>query len=84
MIEQGEIAKSNSKKINDAINPDYYKGKVQPIDLIQAQGLDFALGSAIKYICRAGKKTGNPTKQDLEKAIWYLKKEIEAYDGRQD
>jgi hypothetical protein len=36
--------------------------------------MSFNLGNAIKYIWRADEK-GN-TQQDLEKAIWYLEREM--------
>ncbi|WP_207654227.1 DUF3310 domain-containing protein [Clostridium sporogenes] len=36
--------------------------------------LNFNLGNAIKYIARAEHK-GNK-KEDLEKAVWYLEREI--------
>ena len=33
-------------------------------------------GNAVKYICRAGKKEGSDEFEDLEKAIWYLQREL--------
>lgn len=48
----------------------YNKGKIEVIDFIQDQKLDFCLGNAIKYICRAQHK--GKAKQDIAKAIWYL------------
>lgn len=60
----------------DMVNsPKHYKGKTfEVIDIINDYGLNFELGNAIKYILRADKK-GNK-KQDLEKAIWYLRHEL--------
>lgn len=56
-------------------NPSHYKqGKIEVIDFIEDQKFDYHIGNAIKYICRHGHK-GNPV-QDLEKAIWYLKRKI--------
>ena len=58
-------------------NPDYYKtGGIEPIDFIRAQRLNFNLGNVVKYVCRAGRKTDDPT-GDLEKAMYYLRHEIE-------
>ncbi len=55
-------------------HPSHYQGKkFEVIDIIEDFGLGFNLGNAIKYILRAGKK-GNK-KDDIEKAIWYLKRE---------
>jgi hypothetical protein len=55
---------------------DHYKAKVQPIDLIEAQQLNFNRGNVIKYVSRAGKKEGESELKDLEKAMYYLEREI--------
>ena len=57
----------------DMVNhPVHYKaGGIEAIEIIEAYGLDFHLGNAVKYILRAGVKTEDPT-EDLEKAIWYI------------
>ncbi len=47
------------------------------IDVIGAWNLNFELGNAIKYIARAGKKDVNKKREDLEKALWYIKREID-------
>jgi hypothetical protein len=48
----------------------------EPIDVIDAWGLGFALGNAVKYISRAGRKPGNDALTDLRKAAFYLAREI--------
>ena len=56
--------------------PSYYKrGSIQTWDFIRDQGLNFHLGNAIKYICRAGHK--DSAVDDLKKAIHYLQNELE-------
>lgn len=40
--------------------------------------LDFMLGNVVKYACRAGRKKGTSTTDDLLKALWYLKRKIRA------
>jgi len=56
--------------------PTYYRrGSIQVWDFIRDQGLNFHLGNAIKYICRAGYKEDR--KADLRKAIHYLQNELE-------
>lgn len=62
---------------SDPVNhPAHYKaGGIETIDFIEAKGLNYRLGNVVKYITRADHK-GN-RKQDLEKAMWYLKREIE-------
>ena len=55
--------------------PHYTFGKIEVIDVLEDWKLDFRLSLAIKYIARAGKK--GSAKEDLEKAMWYLKRYIE-------
>jgi len=59
--------------------PQHYKQKVQPIDLIEAFDLNFNLGNVVKYVSRAGRK--GDTLEDLEKAFYYLKRELEKYEN---
>ena len=60
----------------DPVNhPAHYKvGGIETIDFIEAKQLGYHLGNAVKYITRADHK-GN-RKQDLEKAKWYIDREI--------
>jgi hypothetical protein len=60
----------------DPVNhPYHYKvGGIETIDFIEAKGLTYHLGNAVKYISRADHK-GN-RKQDLEKAKWYIDRAI--------
>ena len=61
---------------SDPVNhPAHYKtGGIETIDFIEAKELNYNMGNAVKYISRAEHK-GNK-KQDLEKAVWYLNREI--------
>ena len=57
--------------------PAYYqRGTLQPWHFVRDQGLNYHLGCAIKYICRAGHKDSKV--QDLQKAIHYLEDELQA------
>ena len=60
----------------DPVNhPAHYKvGGIETIDFIEAKGLNYNIGNVVKYLTRADHK-GN-RKQDLEKAMWYLNREI--------
>lgn len=62
----------------DPVNhpPHYRTGGVETIDFIEAKDLNYRLGNVVKYVSRAGRK-GDPL-QDLEKAAWYLQREITA------
>lgn len=55
---------------------DYYKleNGLEAIDIIDRLGLTkgFCIGNAIKYIVRNGRKDGECTQSDINKAIWYL------------
>lgn len=56
-------------------NPKHYNvGDIEVIDFIDSWSLNFNLGNAIKYIARCDYK-GNKI-EDLEKAIFYIKREI--------
>lgn len=65
-------------------HPSHYNtGGVEAIDVIEAWDLNFNLGSVVKYISRAGKKPSGSLDrdhkklEDLEKALWYLNREVE-------
>lgn len=64
---------------SDHVNhPAHYGGADNPyeaIKVIEAWGLSYCLGNALKYICRADHK-GSPV-EDLQKAIWFINREIE-------
>ena len=57
--------------------PEYLKKEV--IDFIEDQGLGFNLGNAVKYAARAEHKGSDV--EDLQKAIWYLTREVARRDG---
>ena len=59
-------------------SPDHYKrGRIEVWDFIADKDLDYFLGNAIKYICRAGFKDGETRVDDLTKARVYISKAIE-------
>ena len=60
------------------VHPTHYGGKDNPyeaIKVIEAWEVGFNLGNTLKYISRAGKKDN--IIQDLEKALFYLDREIQ-------
>lgn len=62
-------------------HPEHYGGVDNPyeaIKVIEAWGLGFCLGNAVKYISRAGRKDPAKEVEDLEKALWYLQREVDA------
>lgn len=56
----------------------YCYSKYEPKDVIRAWGLNFNLGSTVKYIARAGRK--DDILQELRKAKQFLEFEIEAIE----
>lgn len=61
---------------NNVQNPAHYNyGEIETIDVIEDWDLNFNIGNAVKYLSRYKHKE-NPI-QDLEKAIWYIHREIE-------
>lgn len=68
--------------MSDPINPQHYTGfsnGAQPIDI--AEHLGFNLGNVVKYTSRAGRKDNRL--QDLNKAMFYLKREIAREEGKE-
>ena len=72
---------------NDPVNPKHYHGDLVK-RIIEYFKLCFDLGSAVKYILRAGCKVllGEDKEtamvRDLEKAIWYIKRKIDSIKGK--
>jgi hypothetical protein len=62
---------------SDAVNhPSHYTSYsgLEIIDLTEQ--MNFNRGNAVKYTARAGLKDPNKTIEDLQKAIWYLSREV--------
>ena len=77
IITHSQFAQAALDLIN---NPPHYKvGGVDFLDYAEAKGLteNAYLFNVVKYVSRAGKKLGADPVQDLQKAEFYLKREIE-------
>jgi len=71
------VAALEPLKADPVNHPAHYKvGGIETIDFIEAKKLNYNIGNVVKYLTRADHK-GN-RKQDLEKALWYLNREISA------
>lgn len=75
--------KSDRTYDTEPVHPNYYKGNspdgksIEVFDIVdQFVGGDFYLGNVLKYVCRAGKKSKETKRQDLEKALHYIKEAI--------
>jgi hypothetical protein len=83
VAQQDSAVPAGSEQVD---HPAHYGGADNPyeaIKVIEAWGLGFCLGNAVKYIARAGKKSGSNTLTDLEKARWYLDRMIQALERMQ-
>ena len=80
-----ETLSSNMTNHDPIHNPSHYAAgrKYETIDVIEDWELSYRLGNVIKYVSRAGRKDPDKTVEDLEKARWYLDREIEAEKGAQ-
>ena len=60
-------------------HPNHYfaDSGIEVIDAIEAWNLNFSRGNAVKYIARAGVKNPDKEIEDLEKAVWYINREID-------
>lgn len=72
--------------MNDAVNhPKHYTSHPSGIECIRVtEHFNFCVGNAIKYLWRNGLKDGNSNVQDLQKAIWYINREIARTQQKQD
>lgn len=63
--------------MRDEVNqPTHYTSHPSGIECIEiTEWFNFNLGNALKYLWRAGLKTKDP-RRDLQKAIWYLQREL--------
>ncbi len=63
----------------------YKRGEVEPLELIEAQDLNFHLGCVVKYAVRAHYYTGTLQPSDaleaVDKAMWYLQRYKEVVLG---
>ena len=63
----------------DMVNhPQHYQHGIEPIEFIESHNLNFNLGNVIKYVSRAPFK--GTELEDLQKAKWYLEREINRHD----
>lgn len=62
----------------DAVNhPPHYTSHPSGVECVEiVEHFGFNIGNAVKYCWRAGLKNPDP-KEDLAKAIWYIKRELE-------
>lgn len=63
--------------VDDPVNHPSHYTAYRGLEVIQlTEQMNFNRGNAVKYICRAGLKSKETEIEDLEKAVWYLQREI--------
>lgn len=74
---------AETREVDSVNHPPHYGGDTtyEAIKVIDAWGLSFSLGNAVKYICRAEHKGSGI--EDLKKARWYLDHEIRRLTGEE-
>ena len=76
----GKLLMQGAPALDNVNHPAHYKvGGIETIDFIEAKKLSYNLGNVVKYITRADHK-GNAI-EDLQKARWYLNREIANHTG---
>ena len=65
--------------MSDSVNhPKHYNAHPSGVECIEiVRHMNFNRGNAIKYIWRAGEKNAEREIEDLEKALFYIRDEIE-------
>ena len=62
---------------NGEVNSPAHYTAYEGLEVVQlTEQMNFNRGNAVKYIARAGLKSYDTEIQDLEKAVWYLNREI--------
>lgn len=69
----------SASEISDPVNhPSHYTfGKIEVLDVLDDWNLGYNRSCVIKYIARAGKKDPTKELEDLQKAAFYLNREIQ-------
>lgn len=87
------VSNEQTKNNHDPVNhPSHYTNSpascercAEPIECITiTRHMCFNLGNAIKYLWRAGSKTGEKMIIDLKKARWYLDDKIKQLENKND
>ena len=69
---------TNEQAHDPVDHPKHYTSHPSGVECIQVvEHMTFNVGNAIKYLWRAGLKDVAPQLQDLEKARWYIDREIQ-------
>lgn len=77
-VNDRKLARSSAVREHDPVNHPSHYTQYKGVEVIQlTEQMNFNRGNAVKYIARAGFKDPDKEIEDLEKALWYLAREIE-------
>lgn len=68
------------EKVNHPRHYNLHPAGIECIDVIEH--MTFNIGSAVKYLWRAGLKPATKEDEDLKKALWYIERERTIEDRR--
>lgn len=74
-LQAGEEAVVEDDPVNHPSHYTWLPSGVEVIDV--TEHLNFNVGNAVKYLIRAGRKDSTTRVQDLQKAQWYLERELQ-------
>ena len=73
--EELRALRTKDGKLKNVDHPPHYNSHPSGVECITiTEHMSFCIGNAMKYLWRAKHKNGV---EDLEKAIWYIRREIE-------
>lgn len=73
------------RPVEDDVNHPSHYTAYKGLEIIQlTEQMNFCRGNAVKYIARAGLKNPDDEIKDLEKAKWYIQREIERVKKESD
>ena len=80
---QDQLERVHGAADDNVNHPAYYTyGQIEVSDFIADKNLNFFRGNVVKYVARAGKKNAETEVEDLQKARWYIDREIERLGGK--
>jgi hypothetical protein len=79
------LAAREAGEVGAVNHPPHYHAESgrEVIEIIEAWGLNFSRGNALKYLARAGRKDPAREIEDLLKAQWYIEREIARLRGEE-
>ena len=79
----GMLARPKSEPYEEVVHPKHYNGLPNGVECWDVvEHFPTNVGSAIKYLWRAGQKPGADTVKDLKKALQWTQRQIDLLEGK--